>query len=157
MHRSCYLLASLMAAVLAVPSAAQEAGNAFYLTPADVDLVHVLAPPPAVDSPAGKADLQTVLAAVQSRTDAEITHAQADDERNVFRFADVMGPNFRTENLPLATQTVPARLPERQRGHRCCEVLLPAPAPLCRRSRHQNHRRAGAGFFLSEQSFDLRV
>jgi acid phosphatase (class A) len=104
MHRSCYLLASLMAAVLAVPSAAQEAGNAFYLTPADVDLVHVLAPPPAVDSPAGKADLQTVLAAVQSRTDAEITHAQADDERNVFRFADVMGPNFRTENLPLATQ-----------------------------------------------------
>jgi acid phosphatase (class A) len=104
MHCSSYLLASLMAAVLAVPSAAQEAGKTFYLQPADVDLVHVLAPPPAVDSPAGKADLQTVLAAVQSRTDAEIKHAQADDERNVFRFADVMGPNFRTEKLPLTTQ-----------------------------------------------------
>jgi acid phosphatase (class A) len=104
MHRSCYLLAWLMAAALAAPSAAQEAGNAFYLQPADVDLIHVLAPPPAVDSSAGKADLQTVLAAVQSRTDAEIKHAQADDERNVFRFADVMGPNFRSESLPLATQ-----------------------------------------------------
>ncbi len=104
MHRPCYLLASLVAAALAAPSAAQEAGNAFYLDPAEVDLVHVLAPPPPVDSPAGKADLQAVMAAVQSRTDAEIKHAQADDQRTVFRFADVMGPNFRPENLPFATQ-----------------------------------------------------
>ena len=103
MRRSNCLFVFLIAAALAVSPAA-KAADAFYLNPADVDLVHVLAPPPAVDSSAGKADLQTVLAAVQSRTDAEIKHAQADDERNVFRFADVMGPNFRTENLPLTTQ-----------------------------------------------------
>jgi acid phosphatase (class A) len=104
MHRSCYLLASLMAAVLAVPAAAQEAGSAFYLDPADVDLVHVLAPPPSVDSPAAKADLEAVRTAMQSRTEAAIEHAQADDQRTVFRFADVLGPNFRPENLPFTTQ-----------------------------------------------------
>lgn len=104
MHRSCYLLAaSLTAAALAVSSAAQ-ARDAFYLNPAEVDLIHVLAPPPAVDSPQENADLQAVLAAVQSRTDAEIKHAQADDQKIVFRFADVMGPNFRPESLPFATQ-----------------------------------------------------
>ena len=104
MHRSRFLLAALTAAALAAPAAAQEAGNAFYISPVDVDLVHVLAPPPALDSPAEKTDLQAVVAAVQSRTDAQIKHVQADDERTVFRFADVMGPNFRPENLPFARQ-----------------------------------------------------
>jgi acid phosphatase (class A) len=104
MYRSSCLLASLMATALIVPAAAQEAGKAFYLDPAEVDLVHVLGPPPTVDSPTEKTDLQAVLAAVQSRTDAEIKHVQADDQRIVFRFADVMGPNFRSENLPFAAQ-----------------------------------------------------
>jgi acid phosphatase (class A) len=104
LRRSGYLLASLVAAAVAAPSAAQEAGKAFYIEPAEVDLVHVLGPPPAPDSPAARADLQAVQAAVQARTDAEIEHAQADDERTVFRFADVMGPNFRSESLPFATE-----------------------------------------------------
>jgi acid phosphatase (class A) len=103
MHRSCHLLVSLIAAALAV-SAAAQAEDAFYLNPAEVDLIHVLAPPPAPGSPAAITDLQIVLAAVQSRTAAQIEHAQADDHRVVFRFADVMGPNFRSENLPFATQ-----------------------------------------------------
>lgn len=81
-----------------------QAANAYYLNPDDVDLIRVLGPPPAPDSSAAKADLQGVLAAVQTRTDAEIKHVQADDRRTVFRFADVMGPNFRPENLPFATQ-----------------------------------------------------
>jgi acid phosphatase (class A) len=103
MHRSRYLFVSLIAATLAASSAA-KAGNTFYLNPAEVDLIHVLAPPPTADSPAGKADLQSVLAAVNSRTDAEIKHVQADDQKIVFRFADVMGPNFRSESLPFATK-----------------------------------------------------
>ena len=103
MHRTWHLFFSLIAAAIAVSSAA-KARDAFYLNPAEVDLIHVLAPPPAADSPAGKADLQAVLAAVNSRTDAQIKHAQADDQRIVFRFADVMGANFRPESLPFATQ-----------------------------------------------------
>jgi acid phosphatase (class A) len=103
MHRSYYLFVSLIAAAFAVSSAAQ-ARDAFYLSPAEVDLIHVLAPPPTMDSPAGNADLQAVLAAVNSRTDEEIKQVQADDQRIVFRFADVMGQNFRSEDLPFATQ-----------------------------------------------------
>jgi acid phosphatase (class A) len=97
-------LGLLIAAAFAAPSPAQEAGKSFYLDPADVDLVHILAPPPTPDSPAGKADLEAVLAAVGARTDAEITHVQEDDLRVVFRFADVMGPNFRSDGLPFTTQ-----------------------------------------------------
>jgi acid phosphatase (class A) len=103
MHRSRYLSFSLIAAALVVSSAA-KAREAFYLNPAEVDLIHVLEPPPAADSPAGQADMQAVLAAVNSRTDAQIKHVQADDQRIVFRFADVMGANFRPESLPLAAQ-----------------------------------------------------
>jgi len=97
-------LGSLIAAMLAVSATAQEAGQSFYLNPANVDLVHVLAPPPIPDSPAGKTDLEAVLAAEKSRTDAQIKRVQDDDLRVVFRFADVMGPNFRSDSLPLATQ-----------------------------------------------------
>jgi acid phosphatase (class A) len=103
MHRSCYLSFSLIAAALAI-SSTTKARDAFYLNPVEVDLIHVLAPPPAADSPAGQADLQAVLAAVNSRTDTQIKHVQADDQRIVFRFADVMGANFRPESLPFATQ-----------------------------------------------------
>jgi acid phosphatase (class A) len=100
---SC-LFTLLITAALAVPATAQEAGKAFYVGPDEVDLVHVLGPPPPMDSPDGKADLQAVLTAVQSRTEASIRQAQEDDARTVFRFADVMGPNFKPENLPLAAR-----------------------------------------------------
>jgi acid phosphatase (class A) len=103
MHPSRYLVFLLIAAALTVSSAA-KAGDTFYLNPDEVDLIHVLAPPPIADSPAATADLQAVLAAVNSRTTAEIEHAQADDQRVVFRFVDVMGPNFRPESLPFAAQ-----------------------------------------------------
>jgi acid phosphatase (class A) len=98
-----YLFVSLIAVVVAVSPTA-KAGDAFYLNPAEVDLIHVLAPPPIADSPVEKVDLQAVLAAIKTRTDAQIKHVQEDDQRVVFRFADVMGPNFCPESLPFATQ-----------------------------------------------------
>jgi acid phosphatase (class A) len=103
MHRLFCPSVALIVVILAFASAAQ-AEDGFYLRPSEVDLVHVLAPPPASDSPAAKADLQAVISAVASRSDAEIEHARADDRRSVFRFADVMGPNFRPEDLPVTTQ-----------------------------------------------------
>jgi acid phosphatase (class A) len=110
-----------------------------------------------VDLPTSNSDLQLVRTAVQSRTDAEIAHAQADDLRSVFRFTDIMGPNFRPENLPFATQLF-------QHVHENGNAITFAAKshfqrqrPLCRRSRYQDHRGAGAGLFLSEQSFDLRL
>jgi acid phosphatase (class A) len=97
------LIAASLASSIGASSAAQAA-DTYYISPSETDLVHILAPPPTPDSPAGKADLQAVLAAVNARTEASIKHAQDDDQRNVFRFADVMGPNFKTENLPLTTK-----------------------------------------------------
>ncbi len=108
MNRSFCLFVFLIAATIAACSAARaeeaHAKDTYYLNLADVDLIHVLAPPPAAGSLAAQADLQAVLAAVASRTDAEIKHVQADDKRVVFRFADVMGPEFSAENLPFAAQ-----------------------------------------------------
>jgi acid phosphatase (class A) len=97
------LIAASLASSAVVPSATRAA-DTYYISPSEIDLLHILAPPPTPDSAEGKADLQGVLAAVNSRTDASIKQAQEDDQRSVFRFADVMGPNFKTENLPLTTQ-----------------------------------------------------
>ena len=103
MRRSHSLSALLIAAVLSLSPAAR-AEDGFYLKSSDVDLVHILPPPPVPGSPVGQADLAAVRSTVSARTDAEIAQAQADDLRSVFRFADVMGPNFRAENLPLTAQ-----------------------------------------------------
>lgn len=97
--------ASLLALLLALQAVAlRSAWAGFYMNASQVDLVDVLPPPPARESARGKADLQAVLAAQQSRTQAQIREAQADAEESVFRFADVMGPGFSASNLPFATQ-----------------------------------------------------
>jgi acid phosphatase (class A) len=94
----------LVLAVLALGIAAFafEQGTSprvYYLDPSRVDLVHILAPPPAPDSTAGKADLQAVLDAQRMRTPAEVADAQADVQLSVLRFADVMGSGFTPANL----------------------------------------------------------
>jgi acid phosphatase (class A) len=53
---------------------------------------------------AGKADLQAVLDAQHNWTPAIVASAQADAQLSVFRFADVIGPAFKPENLPFATK-----------------------------------------------------
>jgi hypothetical protein len=75
---SLRLFAASLASSILVSSAAL-AGDTYYISPSEIDLVHILAPPPPPDSPAGKADLQAVLAAVNARTDASIKQAQDDD------------------------------------------------------------------------------
>jgi acid phosphatase (class A) len=75
-----------------------------YLSPSSVDLVHILAPPPPVDSAAGKADLQAVWEAQRTRTPAEVASAQADAQISVFRFAEVIGPGFKPEKLPFTSK-----------------------------------------------------
>src|ERR1700674_2046849 len=94
------LLPLILMLALAVTFESVWAAHGYYLDPSRVDLVHVLAPPPAPDSPAGKADLQAVLEAQRARTPAEVADAQADVQLSVFRFADVMGPSFTPAKLP---------------------------------------------------------
>ena len=77
------------------------AGALTYLSAADLDLRALLPSPPAEDSAAQLADLAAVLAAQESRTAAQAELARADAQVSVFRFADVLGPAFSEEQLPL--------------------------------------------------------
>jgi acid phosphatase (class A) len=90
-----------LAALLLVPV---PRASAYYISPAQVDLDQILAPPPAPDSPQGRADLAAVLAAQQHRTPADAASVKADVQLSVFRFADVMGPGFTAERLPFAAE-----------------------------------------------------
>jgi acid phosphatase (class A) len=93
----------LLIRALAVPSHFAWPGQYYYLDPSRVDLIHILAPPPSPDTDEGKADLQAVLAVQRTRMEAQVKEAQADTEESVFRFADVIGPEFKPANLPFAT------------------------------------------------------
>jgi acid phosphatase (class A) len=74
--------------------------DVLYGKPAQVDLTQLLAPPPSLDSAAGKADLQAVLDAQAARTPEGSKLAEDDDCISVFRFADVLGPRFNARDLP---------------------------------------------------------
>jgi acid phosphatase (class A) len=76
----------------------------YYIQPSQVDLNDLLAPPPALGSPEEKADLESVMQAQKDRDADDVVDAEADHERSVFRFADVMGANFKTEKLPFTTK-----------------------------------------------------
>lgn len=102
-RQSAALFILLLAAALVVPGLAAWPGQAYYIEPNQVDLIHILAPPPAPYSDQGKADLRAVLALQRTRTEGQVKEAQADSDESVFRFADVMGPRFRRDNLPFAT------------------------------------------------------
>jgi acid phosphatase (class A) len=92
----------LAGAVVAALAGFTSQAPARYLDPSQVDLVHILAPPPTPQSADGKADVEAVLATQRARTNADVKRAQADDELTVFRYADVMGSGFTPENLPFA-------------------------------------------------------
>jgi acid phosphatase (class A) len=98
------LLSPFIALIAMFAASNAMAADTYYISPSEIDLLHILAPPPAPDTAEGKADLQAVLVTVNARTDADIKQAQEDDKRTVFRFADVMGPNFSAETLPLTAQ-----------------------------------------------------
>lgn len=93
------LIAALMTAALAFSPAHAEEAKPF-ATARTIDLLTFLKPPPALDSAAMKAELAEVLSVQVTRTPEMEAQAQADVVENVWRFADVMGPKFKTEGLP---------------------------------------------------------
>jgi acid phosphatase (class A) len=78
------------------------AGYSYYVDPAEIDLQRKLPAPPAEGSQAHRVDLGVVREAQRNRTSDQIADAKLDAEMSVFRFADVLGPNFIRENLPFA-------------------------------------------------------
>jgi acid phosphatase (class A) len=89
--------------LVAAPAAARDAPEP-YVVQGGIELTRLLPPPPAPDTPAGKADLDAVLATQRARSAAEAASAQADAEATVFRFADVLGDGFAADRLPLTAR-----------------------------------------------------
>jgi len=71
-----------------------------YISTTAVDLTTLLPPPPAKGSTAAQQDLDAVLLAQAARTPDSVAAAKADALVSVFRFADVLGPEFTSERLP---------------------------------------------------------
>lgn len=86
--------------VLVLAAAAGCAAAPTYVSPQEIELQRFLAPPPAVDSAAQRADLAAVLEIQRTRTAAQAEEALADQKVSVFRFADVLGEKFAEEKLP---------------------------------------------------------
>lgn len=94
-----FVLAAFAAATLAFSPA--QAGEAKpFATAKSIDLLTLLKPPPANDSVQTRAELAEVLSIQVTRTPDMEAQAQADAVENVWRFANVMGPDFKPEALP---------------------------------------------------------
>jgi acid phosphatase (class A) len=100
---SCVLVIGLLT-LIPVAGAVAHSDGTFYIEPSQVDLDHLLAPPPALGSTAETKDLAAVVEAEKDRDAAAAVEAEEDHARTVFRFADVMGAGFTPQNLPFATK-----------------------------------------------------
>ena len=81
-----------------VVQAADEAKP--FITSQELDLTKYLPAPPADDSAQTQAELKELLQIQATRTPEQEKAAIADAEENVWRFADVMGPDFDAAKLP---------------------------------------------------------
>ncbi|MGC3958208.1 MAG: phosphatase PAP2 family protein [Verrucomicrobiota bacterium] len=96
MKRSVFVLIATLVLVLRV------VGQAHEFLPADFSaLVNLLPPPPAVESPAGRADLATVLQVQLDRTPEQVKRAQRVANQSVTSFArPVLGEWFQSKDFP---------------------------------------------------------
>ena len=94
------LLFCLVVTSSVVSPPASAKGAAPFISARDIDLVKLLPPPPANDSAQTKVELGEILTLQVTRTPEMVAQAKADAVENIWRFADVLGPNFKSENLP---------------------------------------------------------
>jgi acid phosphatase (class A) len=92
----------LLIFALIVPSAMAQnpVPKLTYLSEA-IDLTLLIPPPPPPNSQAHKEDLAAVLEMQERRTDVQVKRATDDNVLSIWRFQDVMGPNFTKEKLPV--------------------------------------------------------
>ena len=99
------LIASiLLVSFVACGASVQAREENPFITSKEIDLVKLLPPPPANDSPQTKAELSEILALQAARTPAMVARSQADATEDIWRFADVMGVKFKRDQLPLFAQ-----------------------------------------------------
>lgn len=91
--------------LIAVAAHAQTPARAprkpVFVTPEQLNMAAVLPAPPADNSLRGKEELAEVHRLQETRTEAMIAHAKADDaEEDMFAFKDVLGDRFTAATLP---------------------------------------------------------
>ena len=89
-----------LAALLVLTAAAKKDKPTRFLPEDAVDVAAVLPDPPAADSAEARAERDAVLAAVAARTPADVARIRAEEQFDVFAFADVLGPAFTAERCP---------------------------------------------------------
>jgi acid phosphatase (class A) len=92
----------------ATPAAAETSVNApvapayYYIDPSPLHLDRILPPPPSRNSASTAAELTELHRIEATRTPAQVTQAETDDqEEDIFIFKTVLGPGFTAEALPL--------------------------------------------------------
>src|SRR5258708_2975236 len=80
---------------------ANAAAPVHYIDPTTVDLRQLLPNPPADDSAETKREIATVLREQLKRTPADVARALAEDDYQPSIYADVLGPKFTEQRLPI--------------------------------------------------------
>ena len=75
-----------------------------FLPPKKVELLKLLPPPPLPESAAQKRDMAELLEIQKNRTPAQVALAEADNVLSMWRYADVLGPDFKAEKLPVSSK-----------------------------------------------------
>lgn len=96
--------ASLIALVFLLTGSPSLAFERTIVTREQVDLTKLLPPPPQPGSPEQAADEATVVELQKMRTPSQVMEAVGDNKISVFRFADVLGPKFTEDKLPITAR-----------------------------------------------------
>lgn len=91
------MLALLLSALGAAPAWAQKLN---YLSQI-IDVPGLIPPPPPPDSEGFKEDLAGVVEAQENRTEVQLRRALAEKTLTIYHFAEVLGPKFNAQNLPV--------------------------------------------------------
>ena len=96
-----FLGLALGVALLALcPARADAQDEKTYLSTNELDTTHFMAPPPSKE--VTRHELERVLVLQEKRTGEQAARSVADLEQSVFRFVDVMGPEFTADKIPKA-------------------------------------------------------
>ncbi len=99
-RRVFFALALVAAATFGADAAENKYGTFIFVKPGQLDLGKLLAPSPDANSESQKRDLAAVLETQKTRTPTQVERAVADNPLSIYRFADVVGPDFSAARYP---------------------------------------------------------
>jgi acid phosphatase (class A) len=117
-NRKGFILWALI--ILAFISTPAVSGTTSFVSPEQVDLTKLLAPPPSDKSASTKAEILELVQIQKASTPEEKSSAKSDDKYSIIQFAQtVLGPKFNADDLPL-TESLLRRL-----GNDAIAVFVP--------------------------------